>query len=57
MTLKYESERLKFARDLIDFDRKWSKLFTGKPRTEENEDGISHEEFVGYVTSFTYLPS
>ena len=56
MTLKYESERLKFARDLIDFDRKWSKLFTGKPRTDENEDGISHEEFVGYVTSPTSLP-
>ncbi|RPD52967.1 hypothetical protein L226DRAFT_511090 [Lentinus tigrinus ALCF2SS1-7] len=53
----YESERLKFARDLIDFDRKWSKLFTGKPRTEENQDGISHEEFVGAFQTFSGFSS
>ncbi|PIL24616.1 hypothetical protein GSI_12500 [Ganoderma sinense ZZ0214-1] len=42
----YESERLKYARDLIEFDRKWSKLFRDKPQSEANEDGASQEEFL-----------
>jgi phenol 2-monooxygenase len=41
----YEHERRKFAQDLIDFDKEFSALFSGKPRTEENQDGVSHEEF------------
>ena len=46
-TVQYESERLKYAQDLINFDKKWSKLFRDKPQTEENADGVSHDEFLG----------
>ncbi|KAF9818266.1 hypothetical protein IEO21_02894 [Rhodonia placenta] len=42
----YEYERRKYAQDLIDFDKKFSALFSGKPRTKDNEAGVSHEEFV-----------
>ncbi|GJJ11380.1 hypothetical protein Clacol_005612 [Clathrus columnatus] len=42
----YELERRKFAQDLIEFDRKFAALFSGKPRTEEFQDGVSHEEFM-----------
>ena len=48
---QYESERRAYAKALIDFDKTWSKLFTGKPRTEENQDGITHEQFLKYVPS------
>ncbi|KAI0689450.1 FAD binding domain-containing protein [Cerioporus squamosus] len=46
----YESERRKFAQDLIDFDKKWSKLFSGKPYSPDNEDGITHEQFLEAFT-------
>ena len=48
---QYESERRAYAQALIDFDKTWSKLFTGKPRTEENQDGVTHEQFLRYVPS------
>ncbi|KAJ2911833.1 hypothetical protein MD484_g8578, partial [Candolleomyces efflorescens] len=48
----YESERRKFAQDLIAFDKIWAKLFTGKPRTEENQDGVTHEEFLRHFQTF-----
>lgn len=38
---------------MIDFDKKFSKLFSGKPRTEDNQDGVSHEEFLEYVSFLT----
>ncbi|KAI6094993.1 FAD binding domain-containing protein [Pisolithus sp. B1] len=41
----YESERRKYAQDLIDFDKRYAALFSGKPRTSADQDGISHEEF------------
>ncbi|KIN94739.1 hypothetical protein M404DRAFT_167448 [Pisolithus tinctorius Marx 270] len=41
----YESERRKYAKDLIDFDKRYATLFSGKPRTSDNQDGVSHEEF------------
>ncbi|KAF8332459.1 FAD binding domain-containing protein [Amanita rubescens] len=41
----YEYERRKYAQDLIAFDRKWSHLFSSKPRTENNKEGVSHEVF------------
>ena len=47
--LQYESERLKYARDLIEFDRKWSKLFRDKPQSEENEDGVSQTQILRYA--------
>lgn len=48
---QYEFERQKYAQDLIDFDREFSALFSGKPRTSDNEDGVSHEQFLrsGYL--------
>ncbi|KAF9224075.1 hypothetical protein BS17DRAFT_780425 [Gyrodon lividus] len=42
----YELERRKYAQDLINFDKEFSTLFSGKPRTAENQDGISHEQFL-----------
>ncbi|PAV19767.1 hypothetical protein PNOK_0470100 [Pyrrhoderma noxium] len=62
----YEFERRKYAQQLIDFDRKWSKLFSGKPRTDDNKDGVTHEEmmkayetFCGFTsgTGIVYSPS
>lgn len=47
---KYEFERRKYAQDLIDFDKKFSALFSGKPRTEDNHNGVSHEEFLEWVS-------
>src|ERR1700734_3447733 len=51
MTFQYEYERRKYAQDLINFDKRFLALFSGKPRTEENQDGVSHEEFSQYVFS------
>ncbi|TFY54823.1 hypothetical protein EVJ58_g8633 [Rhodofomes roseus] len=42
----YEFERRKYAQDLITFDKKFSALFSGKPRTEDNLDGVTHEQFL-----------
>ncbi|KAI6160821.1 FAD binding domain-containing protein [Pisolithus thermaeus] len=41
----YELERRKYAQDLIDFDKQYAALFSGKPRTSADQDGISHEQF------------
>ncbi|KAI6033585.1 hypothetical protein PISMIDRAFT_198051 [Pisolithus microcarpus 441] len=41
----YESERRKYAQDLIDFDKRYAALFSGKARTSADQDGISHDEF------------
>ncbi|KAL4065933.1 FAD binding domain-containing protein [Scleroderma citrinum] len=48
----YESERRKYAQDLIDFDKQFAALFSGKPRTSENQDGISHEQFLQAFQTF-----
>ncbi|KAG1737791.1 FAD binding domain-containing protein [Suillus lakei] len=60
----YESERRKFALDLIAFDKTFSTLFSGKPLTERNNDGVSPEHFLKtFQTDFTsgigihYYPS
>ncbi|KAJ7254641.1 FAD binding domain-containing protein [Mycena haematopus] len=42
----YELERRKYAQDLIDFDIEFSRLFSGKPRTIINENGVSHQDFI-----------
>ncbi|PPQ66392.1 hypothetical protein CVT24_007221 [Panaeolus cyanescens] len=48
----YELERRQYALDLINFDKKFARLFTGKPKTEIDMDGVSHEEFLHvYQTS------
>ena len=43
----YESERLKVARDLIAFDHKLSRLFSGKPMIPNSDimDGVDLDEF------------
>lgn len=41
----YEDERRQIARDLIDFDYKFSRLFSGKPASEDGTDGVSLKEF------------
>ncbi|KAG9313140.1 FAD-binding monooxygenase [Chiua virens] len=41
----YEHERRKYALDLINFDKELASLFSTKPQTEANEDGVSHERF------------
>ena len=43
---QYEFERRKYAQDLINFDKKWSTLFSGKPRSAENLGGVSHEDML-----------
>lgn len=50
----YESERRKFALELIAFDKMFSTLFSGKPLTEKNSDGVSPEQFLEtFQTDFT----
>ncbi|KAI9464683.1 FAD binding domain-containing protein [Boletus coccyginus] len=48
----YEHERRKYAQDLINFDKGFAALFSGKPRTAENEDGVSHEQFLQAFQTF-----
>ncbi|KAF8628701.1 hypothetical protein AX17_005924 [Amanita inopinata Kibby_2008] len=48
----YEDERRKYALELIAFDKKFAKLFSGKPRTQANQDGVSHEEFLNAFRMF-----
>ncbi|KAF8122465.1 FAD binding domain-containing protein [Boletus edulis] len=53
----YEHERRKFAQDLISFDKKYAALFSAKPKTVENGDGVSGEQFSGAFQSFGTLTS
>ncbi|PFH50293.1 hypothetical protein AMATHDRAFT_75697 [Amanita thiersii Skay4041] len=48
----YEHERRKYAQDLISFDKQFARLFSGKPRTEVNQDGVSHEDFIRAFQTF-----
>ncbi|KIM44405.1 hypothetical protein M413DRAFT_442389 [Hebeloma cylindrosporum] len=48
----YEFERRKYAQDLIDFDKQFARLFSGKPRTEQFQDGVSHEDFLKIFQTF-----
>ncbi|KAG1850916.1 FAD binding domain-containing protein [Suillus subluteus] len=48
----YESERRKYALDLIAFDKMFSTLFSGKPLTEENSDGVAPEHFMKTFQKF-----
>ncbi|KAA1476570.1 hypothetical protein DENSPDRAFT_785394 [Dentipellis sp. KUC8613] len=62
----YELERRKYAQDLIAFDKEFSALVSGKPKSDDNEDGITHEQFLkafqthgGFTSGIGvhYLPS
>ncbi|KAJ3991873.1 FAD binding domain-containing protein [Lentinula boryana] len=48
----YELERRQYAQDLINFDKKFAKLFSGKPHSELNSDGVSHAEFLQAFQTF-----
>ncbi|KAL0571440.1 hypothetical protein V5O48_010530 [Marasmius crinis-equi] len=48
----YESERRLYATQLINFDKKFAKLFSGKPRSDIHIDGVSHEEFLMAFQTF-----
>ncbi|QRW16730.1 FAD-binding domain protein [Rhizoctonia solani] len=48
----YELERRKYAQDLIEFDRKFSALFSGKAQSAANMDGVSHQQFVSVFQTF-----
>ena len=42
----YQSERRKIAQDLIDFDHRFSRLFSGRPAKDVmDEEGINMDEF------------
>jgi len=42
----YQSERMRIAQDLIDFDHRFSRLFSGRPAKDVmDEEGISMEKF------------
>jgi phenol 2-monooxygenase len=42
----YQSERRRIAQDLINFDYRFSRLFSGRPAKDVmDEEGISMEEF------------
>ncbi|CAE6506518.1 unnamed protein product [Rhizoctonia solani] len=48
----YELERRKYAQDLIDFDRKFSALFSSKAQSAGNLEGVSHQQFVSVFQTF-----
>ncbi|TRM69607.1 FAD binding domain-containing protein [Schizophyllum amplum] len=48
----YEFERRQFAQDLILFDKTYATLFCGKPLSEINTDGITHEELYQAYQTF-----
>jgi FAD binding domain len=42
----YQSERRRIAQDLIDFDHKFSRLFSGRPAKDVmDEEGINMDQF------------
>ncbi|KAG5725040.1 Phenol 2-monooxygenase [Termitomyces sp. T112] len=53
----YELERRKYAQDLIDFDKKFAKMFSGKIQSAENHDGISVAEFTNAFSKFSSFTS
>ncbi|KAF8892176.1 FAD binding domain-containing protein [Infundibulicybe gibba] len=42
----YESERRTYAQELIAFDKNFAKMFSVKLKTEQNQDGITHADFL-----------
>ena len=48
----YSAERSDIAKKLIDFDREWSKMFSTKPKTKDNPDGVDPAEFQKYFELF-----
>ena len=48
----YSAERQDIAKMLIDFDRELAKMFSAKPRSAENPDGVDPAEFQRYFVQF-----
>ncbi|WP_454798158.1 FAD-binding monooxygenase [Novosphingobium lindaniclasticum] len=44
----YSAERQTIAQELIDFDREFAAMFSAKPKTAEDEDGVDPAEFQRY---------
>jgi phenol 2-monooxygenase len=42
----YEDERLKVARQLIEFDTKFSSMFSGQIGSDSSVKGLTHEQFL-----------
>ena len=42
---QYEFERRKYAQDLIAFDKMYAKMFSGRPPSNANATGVTHDEF------------
>jgi phenol 2-monooxygenase len=42
----YEDERLKVAQQLIEFDTKFSSMFSGQIGSDSSVKGLTHEEFL-----------
>ena len=42
----YEFERREIARELIEFDTKFSSMFSGTIGKEDDDEGLTHEQFV-----------
>ncbi len=62
----YSAERQAIAGELIDFDREFAKMFSAKPKSSEEEDGVDPAEFQRYFikqgrftagTATRYCPS
>lgn len=48
----YSAERREYGQALIDFDRKFSSMFSAKPKSAENPDGVDPTEFQRYFQLF-----
>ncbi len=48
----YSAERREYGQALIDFDRKFSAMFSAKPKSAENPDGVDPAEFQRYFQLF-----
>jgi phenol 2-monooxygenase len=48
----YSDERREYGQALIDFDREFSRMFSAKPKSPENPDGVDPAEFQRYFQLF-----
>ncbi len=48
----YSAERREYGQALIDFDREFSAMFSAKPRSAANPDGVDPAEFQRYFQRF-----
>ncbi|CAF2157121.1 unnamed protein product [Rotaria magnacalcarata] len=53
----YEFERRNYAKQLIEFDRTFAKLFADKPVQSTDEVGVTHEEFRSVLQMFNGFTS